>query len=210
MKFLIAASGAIALLAYFFTRTEKGKEIAATTTTILQDNFTIGSEMTFAEKNASNSDVEVMARTIYGEARGEGSAGMIAVANVINNRAKISIFNVIAKARFGFGIKGVCQKKYQFSIWLPMYKDWVAKNGNTASGKQIIAAYNAMINVPASDPVFQNCLTIAKGVIDGSIPDNTGGSTYYHTKSVSPAWSQGIAPVAVVGSHEFYTFDQIA
>ena len=50
-------------------------------------------------------DQDTMARTIYGEARGEGQAGMIAVANVILNR-----FSLWEKhPHFGNGtIESVC------------------------------------------------------------------------------------------------------
>ena len=60
-------------------------------------------------------EADVLARTIWGEARGEGLEGMRAVANVILNRVKI------AELKNGFwwgsNIIQVCQKPYQFSCW---------------------------------------------------------------------------------------------
>ena len=52
-------------------------------------------------------DVDIIAKTLYGEARGEGYDGMLAVATVIYNRAKHD------KDLF---VK-VCLKPKQFSCW---------------------------------------------------------------------------------------------
>ncbi len=60
-------------------------------------------------------DKDTLARTIYGEARGEyprkdgGLASLIAVANVILNRSKNN------KRRFGRTVRDVCLKPLQFS-----------------------------------------------------------------------------------------------
>ena len=60
-------------------------------------------------------EADILARTIWGEARGEGVEGMKAVANVVLNRVKIS------KDRGGFwwgnDITSVCKKPFQFSCW---------------------------------------------------------------------------------------------
>ncbi len=59
-------------------------------------------------------EVDVLTRTIYGEARGEyhrhdgGMAALIAVGNVVMNRLK-------AKTWYGLTIKEICQKPFQFS-----------------------------------------------------------------------------------------------
>lgn len=56
-------------------------------------------------------DIDILARTIYGEARGEKTAGKKAVACVIMNRYK-------AKKWFsGKTIAETCQKPWQFSCW---------------------------------------------------------------------------------------------
>jgi len=55
-------------------------------------------------------EVDVLARTIWGEARGEGSVGMQAVACVILNRVRRGGW-------WGDSIVSVSQKPYQFSCW---------------------------------------------------------------------------------------------
>ena len=61
-------------------------------------------------------EIDTLARTIFGEARGEPIKGQEAVASVVLNRVKV------AQARggrywWGHDIISVCQKPYQFSCW---------------------------------------------------------------------------------------------
>ncbi len=68
------------------------------------------------EKDKEHIEINILAKTLYGEARGEGLSGLEAVANTIINRVNT------AKAkggRFWWGndIISVCQKPYQFSCW---------------------------------------------------------------------------------------------
>lgn len=130
-------------------------------------------------------EIDVMARTIFGEARGEPIEGMEAVANVIMNRAKISE----KKGRYwwGNGIIGVCQKPYQFSCW----------NKNDPS-------YQRLTTVTESNIHFATSLRIARRAIIGALPDLTKGSTHYHADYVSPYWIKGERPVKVIGRHIFY------
>ncbi len=64
--------------------------------------------MTVSEK-----DRDILARTLWGEARGESLAGQIAVAWTICNRVN----DGKAKSWWGEGYAGVCQKPCQFSCW---------------------------------------------------------------------------------------------
>ena len=58
---------------------------------------------------------DVVARTLWGEARGEGVAGQIAVAWVIRNR----VHDANPRSWWGEGYIGVCHKSWQFSCWNP-------------------------------------------------------------------------------------------
>lgn len=130
-------------------------------------------------------EIDVMARTIWGEARGEGSAGMQAVAAVILNR--------VATARkfggywWGNGIVQVCHKPYQFSCW-----------NKTDPG------YRRVISVTEKDIYFATAKRIARRAILGFIDDPTYGADHYHAKHVSPDWARGKRPSNVIGRHIFY------
>ena len=61
----------------------------------------------------SEKDRDILARTLWGEARGEGFDGQIAVAWTIRNR----VFDGKAKSWWGEGYAEVCLKPWQFSCW---------------------------------------------------------------------------------------------
>lgn len=130
-------------------------------------------------------EVDVLARTIFGEARGEPVEGLEAVANVVLNRVKIAQ----KKGRYWWGnnIISVCQKPYQFSCW----------NKNDPS-------YNRLITVRADNIHFATALRIARRAVIGVLRDNTGGATHYHADYVRPYWAQGETPVTIIGHHHFY------
>jgi N-acetylmuramoyl-L-alanine amidase len=134
-----------------------------------------------------SSNLDIMARTIYGEARGESLSGKVAVANVVLNRAKKS------KLVSDHMIVNICLKPYQFSCW----------NADDVNSSIIK-------DVSVSDPVFLECLAVAKLAILDLLEDNTHGSTHYHVSSIGfpESWKEkGEAdkkPVAIIGRHSFY------
>ncbi len=129
--------------------------------------------------------VDVLARTLWGEARGEGSAGMVAVANVILNRVKVA--KERGKFWWGNNIIQVCQKPYQFSCW----------NRSDPNFKKLQS-------VEEKDPNFKTALRISRRAVIGVLDDNTLGSTHYHASSIMPYWAKGKTVTTVVGNHKFY------
>ena len=134
----------------------------------------------------------VLAKTIYGEARGEyvphkvGLSGLIAVGNVIINR--------VTQARwFGKTIEEVCRKPQQFSCW----------NTNDPN-------YPILNAVSLSDPVYRVCVEVANNLIQSMYPDLTFGANHYHTTSISPAWARSMTLTCVIGSHRFYTDSRLS
>lgn len=125
-------------------------------------------------------NIDIVARTLWGEARGEGIAGMQAVANVIANRVK-------AGGWFGPGWKEVCQKPYQFSTWNP---------GDPNRSK--------VLAVTTADSDFRMALAIATQAVDGVLADITKGALYYHADYVTPTWADPAKITAEIGSHVFY------
>ncbi|MGB4057466.1 MAG: cell wall hydrolase [Alphaproteobacteria bacterium] len=131
-------------------------------------------------------ETDVLARTLWGEARGEGPDGMEAVACVIFNRVKIANENG-GRWWWGGNIIQVCQKPYQFSCW----------NRSDPNFQKLQA-------VDETDLYFATALRIARRAIAGSITDTTNGATHYHAKTATPYWARGEVPVAVIGNHIFY------
>ena len=135
----------------------------------------------------SNADLDALARTLWGEARGEGYKGMQAVANVIMNRYRQAQKSVSKARQFGATVYDIVTKPYQFSVWL-------ANDPN----------YAKIMSVDESDTRFILAKDIAFEALSNNLPDITNGADHYHTAAVSPNWSKGQTPVAVIGSHKFF------
>jgi len=138
---------------------------------------------------AANRDeaIDTLARTLWGEARGEGVAGMEAVAAVIVNRSR-------APGWWGRTITGVCLKPMQFSCW-----------------NQTDPNREKLLSVGPIDNAFAAALKIATAAVDGDLVDQTGGATNYHTIEAPrgvvgwpPKWAASLTETARIGNHVFY------
>jgi N-acetylmuramoyl-L-alanine amidase len=133
-------------------------------------------------------NIDILARTIYGEARGEydrldgGLACLIAVGNVVMNRLN-------TPRQYGQTIQEVCHKPWQFSCW------------NTKDPNQ-----GLLMASQITDPLFTVCLEVATKVAKGAWPDLTKGCDHYHTTSLNPvpSWANGQKPKLRLSNHLFY------
>lgn len=135
-------------------------------------------------------EADTLARTLWGEARSEGTRGMHAVANVVQNRVRV------AQRRRGFwwgnNIIQVCQKPYQFSCW----------NNNDPNRAKIIA-------LTEDDIYFATALRIARRAVHNCLEDITEGATHYHTRSIMPYWAKGEKACTTIGRHIFYNLESV-
>lgn len=124
---------------------------------------------------------EILARTVYGEARGEPYAGQKAVACVVINRVNSGI------RWWGQDVKSVCLKPYQFSCWLE-------SDPNRPK----------IMDVAETDPVYRRCLTLAELATEGLLVDNTGGADSYEAIGTNAKWAAGHQPTVIIGKHAFF------
>lgn len=132
----------------------------------------------------SDEERDLMARTLFGECRGEPREGQIAVAWVIRNRAERPRW-------WGRTVGGVCLAKAQFTCW------WDAQGATLRSPAL------------AHDRRLAALRRIVDDVLDGREPDPTGGADHYCTTAIAPQvrWARGRQPVAVIGAHTFYRLE---
>jgi N-acetylmuramoyl-L-alanine amidase len=125
--------------------------------------------------------LDTMARTVWGEARGEGERGMEAVAWVIKNRASRPCW-------WGNDIESVCRKAKQFSCW---------NIGN--------ANYTKCAGVDDRDDAFRLAKKVCTRVLEGSAPYPTNGANHYYAKNIRPPrWAREEMLCAEIGNHRFY------
>ncbi|TDP61339.1 cell wall hydrolase [Roseateles toxinivorans] len=140
-----------------------------------------------APSGGPSSKAVTLARTMWGEARGEAGDGMAAVAHVVLNR-------VARQTYWGRDVIAVCQKPWQFSCW----------NRNDPNLPQLL-------RVDGSDARFRLALDLAGRLLAQPRPqreaaDPTRRATHYHTCSLNPRprWALGREPCARIGAHLFY------
>jgi len=130
-------------------------------------------------------DATVVARTVWGEARGQGSEGMQAVCNVIQNRAA-------TPGWWGGTLREVCLDRvtekngrqiYQFSCW----------NADDPQAARMRAA-------SIDDASYAVADSLALRAVSARLPDITHGSDHYYAEYIpTPKWAAGKSPTFVCG-----------
>jgi len=126
---------------------------------------------------------EVVACTLWGEARNQGERGMCAVACVIGNRLHTHY-------RKRQSAREVCLDPFQFSCWL--------------KGDPNLSRMLATVRQP--DAPFRQALALADELLKGTLQDITRGARHYYAASLRkpPSWAAGRSPCAVIGDHLFF------
>lgn len=137
-------------------------------------------------------DREIVARTAYGEASSEGWMGILAVVNVINNRARLH----------GISLAEVCLQGLQFSCWNAVL------NGKNNPDRM------RMARAADDDVVLAQCRDAVDKVVGRGdnvvpltlpIPDPTDGATsYFVVGTPAPEWAASMHCCGIIGKHVFY------
>jgi N-acetylmuramoyl-L-alanine amidase len=130
-------------------------------------------------------DREIMARTLWMEARGEPREGIRAVAHVINNRVKSGRWKYKGKTSHAL----VCLGDRQFSAW----------NADSADANR-----EAMAVLDDDDAVLQLCRGVVDMVAAGDDDPTFGATHYYNADLAQPAWGRTAELTVKIGHHRFY------
>ncbi|HSU72798.1 MAG TPA: cell wall hydrolase [Candidatus Binatia bacterium] len=123
-------------------------------------------------------DLTLLARVLYGEARGQSREMKTDIAYSILNRTG-------KHAWWGNTLKQVLLKPWQYSCL----------NANDPNHKELLAP---------TGKAWRECVDVAQDVLLHPERDPTQGATHYHTERVKPAWSVGKTPLFKVGNTFFY------
>lgn len=141
--------------------------------------------------NAPPDAQDVLALSLWGEARGESDEGRRAVASVIYNRAQwkgnpnlfMRGITPLESPTLSGRIRAVCLAKSQFSCW-----KW--------------NIFNQENPYPCSQ--WTDCIMLSK-VVTGGAWTPTVSSVYYHADYIKPpSWTKDLEVECKIGRHIFY------
>lgn len=117
-------------------------------------------------------DLDILARTLYGEAESGDESDARAIACVVMNRT--------VYPNWPASPAEVCLQPWQFSCW----------NQNDPNRARIL-------QVTVGDAWFRVCRDIAADAIEGRLRDETNGATHYYASWMKqpPKWARGHKPV---------------
>lgn len=128
--------------------------------------------------DVSNYDLEIAARTIWAESRGEPEEGQKAVAHVLINR--------LHSGKWSSTLAGVCISRLQFSCW------------NQDDPNRL-----KMNELPSDDPLLTKFHYFLEQAM--TEPDPINGALYYYSISIPvPVWVKNLTFVKQIGNHRFY------
>jgi len=122
-----------------------------------------------------HSHVDVIAHTIYYEARGESHKGKLAVASVIYNRCYSRYGGFITP----LNLRNVCLRKFQFSCW------------------------NSKIKKITKNKTYRKCYEIALRMVNGHFVPIGRWNHYYNPKKCNPRWAKKMTMVKIIDNHRF-------
>lgn len=125
-------------------------------------------------------DLDIAARTVMGEARGEPTEGKKAVAWVIKNRS-------LKGGWWGNRLETVCKLPWQFSCW----------NKNDPN-RDVIE------KMPVLDKTYLESLRVVIDVLLSDMDPTCGSTHYYNPALAEPVWARGKEPIAKIGKHVFF------
>lgn len=159
--------------------------------------------MSFAFNPPLNNDIVIVARTLWAEARGESTLGREAVAAVIGNRATIAAAyfknHGYSHRQYGDGTLGAVCTQHWETTW--QFTCWSPDDCN----------HEGMLAVTASNPTFNECLSIARDLAHGQLVDPTKGAVNYLDIPATlrlyghlPGWVNAMVRTTTIGNHTFY------
>jgi len=120
-----------------------------------------------------------LAEAIYYEARGESRRGQMAVAEVVANRVRSSLYP-----------DTFCDVVYQ---------------GHTrVTGCQFSFTCDGSLNKRPRGAAWREANVIAQQVLTGVVNAQTHRATHYHTTAIDPYWSASLVETTRIGAHVFY------
>ena len=156
-------------------------------------------------EQAKLKEVECLAKNMYYEARNQGTAGKLAVTNVVLNRVKDERFP-----------NTICEVVKQG----PTRESWKTKKDKNLPDEERIyypirhkCQFSWYCDGASDDPKneekYQESYLLSLNIVDKRfhLIDITDGALFYHADYVKPSWARTKHRTTEIGDHIFYTWD---
>jgi N-acetylmuramoyl-L-alanine amidase len=130
----------------------------------------------------SGSAIDVLARTLWGEARTESLRAKEALAALVVNRTRHAK-TMGGRYWWGNSIEDICRRPGQFPCW-------------DQPGR--------LLAVTMEDRALRVAVRTARRAAAGFLADPTLGATHWHRKAELPLWTRDRFPTAEIGPFLFY------
>ena len=150
-----------------------------------------------ASGDPPSDSAECLALNMYYEARNQGTAGVLAVTNVVINR--------VNDDRYPNSICEVVQQGPTRASWKDPKVRYPVKNRC-----QFSWYCDGKSDKPKNTEQFTYFLNLSQGILNNEIPflDITDGATHYHADYVMPAWAKTKTRTVEIQDHIFYKWEK--
>lgn len=154
---------------------------AITVSTRLRNDKATGKfqNASYAPAAKSAREQRCLAEAIYYEARGESRQGQMAVAEVVSNRVRSSLYP-------------------------DTFCDVVYQGSDRITGCQFSFTCDGSLNKRPRGAAWREANVISSQILMGMIRPVTNRATHYHTASIDPYWSSSLVETTRIGAHVFY------
>ena len=128
---------------------------------------------------------DILAQTLLGEARGEGKAGLYAIACIVKRRIQLKSYPNTAMA--------VCLEPSQFDYWT-QHKRVKWDDQNRANVRRLMKGNTELVR-------YAKMLAININRVDLRYTKN---ADHYCTLDTHNYWTKANKPVAIIGQHKFF------
>jgi hypothetical protein len=141
-----------------------------------------------SQSSPTQQDIQNLAWTMLGEANPGDTAGMSAVGHTVLNRLNSGGYS----GRNSNTITNVVKADNAYAAW--------------GIGSQATSQGNHPdTRFPVGSPQFQQAYGLAQQLLNGAVPDNTGGAVSYRQTTPGTQWADGSPGTVSVGGNTFQT-----
>lgn len=146
---------------------------------------------------SNDTEQMILARAIYGEARGEPYDGMVAVAWSIRNRVENPSWWPSSEESYFPTYSSIILEPGEYAVF-----------GLYDENRPYVENPSLLFDIPEEEAAWRTSYAVAGKVMNGEIPDNTYGADSFESSESrgepAPEWATPDRFTVKIGNHKFY------